>query len=309
MNTRRQNLGEDVPSQQNLLLRKEERFYSRLGGLLPARPLPLAILLRRSGRPRARAAAVSLLSLLYLQRPTVPENRLLLRKHGWCYTVGKHRGISGALRGGFLQVLGMRRRLGPKCSICAHDKRHLIEVALTYKTPLRVLAARFNISPHALWRHSKAHLSAAMRASILSATPETKVDLERLRVSESEGLLGSLLAQRARLQQHAEAAMEAGSIHVAVAAEGRITENLRLVSQLLGQLMQVHEVRHNILISGDYLRLREVLLRALRPHSAAARDVANALHQLEAEAAESIKANGAGGKRPLLIEHDAEAAA
>jgi hypothetical protein len=148
-----------------------------------------------------------------------------------------------------------------------------------------------------------------MRASILSATPETKVDLERLRVSESEGLLGSLLAQRARLQQHAEAAMEAGSIHVAVAAEGRITENLRLVSQLLGQLMQVHEVRHNILISGDYLRLREVLLRALRPHPAAARDVANALHQLEAEAAESIKANGAGGKRPLLIEHDAEAAA
>jgi hypothetical protein len=104
MNTRRQNLGEDVPSQQNLLLRKEERFYSRLGGLLPARPLP---------------------------------------------TVGKHRGISGALRGGFLQVLGMRRRLGPKCSICAHDKRHLIEVALTYKDtaegpgrPLQHLAAR-----------------------------------------------------------------------------------------------------------------------------------------------------------------------
>jgi hypothetical protein len=67
MNTRRQNLGEDVPSQQNLLLRKEERFYSRLGGLLPARPLPLAILLRRSGRPRARAAAAAV-SLLYSGR-------------------------------------------------------------------------------------------------------------------------------------------------------------------------------------------------------------------------------------------------
>src|SRR5262249_29124713 len=98
----------------------------------------------------------------------------------------------------------MRRRFGPKCTICHHERRHLIEVALTYKTPMRVIARRFNVSPDALYRHSRAHLSPALRASILTATAPSKIDLEQLKISESEGLLGSLLAQRARLQQHAE---------------------------------------------------------------------------------------------------------
>ena len=124
----------------------------------------------------------------------------------------------------------MRGKLGPKCSICHHERRHLIEVALTYKAPMRVIARRFEVSPHALWRHSKAHLTAAMRAAILTASKPTAVDLEALRTSEAEGLLGSLLAQRARLQQHIEAALEASSVHVAVAAEARITESLRLTA-------------------------------------------------------------------------------
>src|SRR5262245_40720983 len=102
----------------------------------------------------------------------------------------------------------MRQRFGPKCTICHHERRHQIELALVYRTPHRVIARRFNVSKDALYRHGRAHLSAAMRAAILTATAPTNVDLEALRKSEAEGLLSALLAQRARLQQHAEAALE-----------------------------------------------------------------------------------------------------
>jgi hypothetical protein len=202
----------------------------------------------------------------------------------------------------------MRRRFGPKCSICHHERRHQIEIALTYKTPMRVLARRFDVSPHALFRHSKAHLSAAVRAAILTASKPTAVDLDKLRTSEAEGLLSALLCQRARLQQQADMALELGSVHVAVAAEGRITESLRLTAQLTDQLVQHHDVRHiNVLVSEDYLRLRSVLVAALKPYPEAMAAVGRALHELDAKAAEAIKARANGGNgKPLVIEHQAE---
>jgi hypothetical protein len=74
-----------------------------------------------------------------------------------------------------------------------------------------------------------------------------------------------------------------------VAAEGAITSNLALVGKLLGMIVQRHDVRStSILISSDYLALRQAIVTALRPYPAAAQAVGAALHQLEAEAAESI---------------------
>jgi hypothetical protein len=43
-------------------------------------------------------------------------------------------------------------RMG-NCSICQHDRRHLIEIGLVHRVPRRVLAKRFSVSPDALWRH------------------------------------------------------------------------------------------------------------------------------------------------------------
>jgi hypothetical protein len=69
-------------------------------------------------------------------------------------------------------------------------------------------------------------------------------------------------------------------------------------------------VKHSLLVSADYLTLRDTLLRVLRKHPAAAKDVAAALHELESKAAEAIKAkaNGNGKAPPLVIEHQTEAA-
>jgi len=145
------------------------------------------------------------------------------------------------------------------------------------------------------------------RAALLTAIQPTDIDLDKLKVSEGQSLLASLLAQRARLQQHVELwRSELGAPAIAIAGEGRITANLELVSKLLGQLVNVHDVRHtSILISPDYIRLRQALTIALRPHPAAARDVAAALGRLEQDAAEEIAA-AAGKPNGKLIEHQAD---
>jgi hypothetical protein len=193
------------------------------------------------------------------------------------------------------------------CTICRHPKKHLIEVGLTYGTPLRVLAKRFEVSFWAVHRHGRNHLSPQLRAAILVAQKPSEVDLEQLQRSEAEGLLGQLVSQRARLQRHSELAFEVGNLGDAVRTENAITANLALVGKLLGTLVTHHEVTHrSVLISADYLQLRETLLTALRPYPEAAKAVSVALHALETRAAEDIKARAAEGKRPLLIEHDAE---
>ena len=116
------------------------------------------------------------------------------------------------------------------------------------------------------------------------------------------------MSQRARLQRHSELALERGNIGDACRVENAITANLALVGKLLGTLVTHHEVTHrSVLISADYLQLRQTLMAALKPFPAAMAAVSAALHSLESEAAEDIKAKAANGKAPLLIEHDAEA--
>jgi hypothetical protein len=192
---------------------------------------------------------------------------------------------------------------GKRCSICAHPKRHQIEIGLTHHVPMRALAIRFECSQDAIHRHRTNHLTPQMRAAILAAQRPSAVDLEQLQRSESEGILAQLVTQRARLQQHSDLALELGNGAIAIAAERAITGNLELVARLLGTLVQRHEVtRTSILISADYLQLRQSIVTALRPFPDAAMAVGKALHDLEAQAAKTIAARAGSGKAPLVIE-------
>jgi hypothetical protein len=189
-----------------------------------------------------------------------------------------------------------------ECTVCASDRRHQVEIGLVHQVPLRVLARRFGLSLFAIHRHGKNHLTPVQRAAILAAQKPTEVDLEQLQRSEAEGILSQLVAQRARLQSHSEMALEVGNTADAVRVEAGITKNLGLVAKLLGQLVQHHQVQHtNVLISTDYLVLRQAIISALKPFPDAAKAVGQALHRLESEAAESIKRDTANGK-PMLIE-------
>lgn len=176
-----------------------------------------------------------------------------------------------------------------RCSICTHERRHQLEIGLVHRVPLRVLAQRFQCSPDALHRHRHRHLSPAMAAAILAARSPSEIDLEQLQRNEAEGLLAQLVTQRARLQVQSDLATELGNASGAIAAERAITSNLELVAKLLGTIVQRHEVtRTSILISADYLQLRQSIVTALRPYPEAARAVGAALHGIETSAAKAI---------------------
>jgi hypothetical protein len=151
-----------------------------------------------------------------------------------------------------------------------------------------------------------------MRAAILTAQKPAAIDLEALQASEQEGLLSQLVHQRARLQQHVSMAIDYADVKAAVSAEGAITANLALVGRLLGMIVQRHDVRStSLLISADYLAVRQAIVNALQPFPEAARAVGAALHRLETDAAIAITAAASKGRArptPVLIEHDPTAA-
>ena len=191
---------------------------------------------------------------------------------------------------------------GAACTVCAHNSRHQIEIGLVHGMSGTVLGDRFGLSSDAVYRHARNHLSPVQRAAILAAQHPTTIDLDALRTSESEGLLGSLVAQRARLQQHGDKALELEDVRGCVAVESAITANLALTGKLLGQLVTRMDVRHSsVLLTPDYLKLRATLIAALRPFPDAARAVGAALHVLESDAAKDITPRP--GRAPAMLEH------
>lgn len=187
------------------------------------------------------------------------------------------------------------------CQVCQSPHRHSVDVALAHGLGHDAIGKRFGLSPHSVQRHGKNHLSPQMRAAVQHALHPSAVDLDALKVSEGEGLIHNLIHQRARLAQHIELAIETGDASAAIRGEAAITANLQLVSKLLGVLVNVTETRHqHLLTHPDYLRLREVLLKALAPFPEARIAVGRALAGIETEAADSIAT--AAPKPPLVIE-------
>jgi hypothetical protein len=160
------------------------------------------------------------------------------------------------------------------------------------------IAARFGLPYYSIKNHLSKHMTPAAKAAIVLSVKPSEIDMQALCESEGQSLLANLIAQRARLAQAVEQALEGGDIKGAVSAERAVTDNLETVGKLLGAFVQHHEVRHtNLLISADYLRLRQAVVLALRPYPDAARAVGAALLNLEQEAADEITAKS---ERPML---------
>ena len=190
-------------------------------------------------------------------------------------------------------------KTGPKCRVCHHKDRALIELGLVHRVPVRVLAKRFALTSDMVFRHRRHHMPPQLVAAILAAAKPSEVDLEQLQRSESEGLIGSLVAQRARLQMLSELCFAEGELKAAISCERAVTQSLELTSKLLGMIVQRHDVRSTaILISADYIKLRHTIVNALRPFPEAAQAVGRALAELETEAAQDIVER----KKPLLLE-------
>lgn len=177
-----------------------------------------------------------------------------------------------------------------ECTVCAHPDRARVELALANRVPMRTVARRYTLSKEAAYRHRRGHMPPQLIAALMLRGRPTDVDLDKLRITESEGLLQHLVAQRGRLYKLADAAEDLGDINAATRVHGQLSRNLELTGKLLGELRTGSQsVVQNILIAPQYHQMRVALVQALRPFPDARTAVAAVLHKIEGEAAPPIE--------------------
>lgn len=170
-----------------------------------------------------------------------------------------------------------------QCTICHHPRRPEIDHSLANRVSEYRVAKRFGVSRDAIHRHKKKHLPPQLEAALLSQNGAVAVvDLEKLRKSESEGLLQTLIWQKAHVLQQIDRAVE-NMDPVAVAKfHDVLLKNTQTVAKLVGELAShTRTVTNNFLIAPEYLQLRHAITSALRPFPEAGKAVSRALQELE----------------------------
>lgn len=175
------------------------------------------------------------------------------------------------------------------CHVCEHSQRAQVELGLARKVPLRALAKRFEpLSIHSLCRHRQNHMPPQLVAALNYSLAPSEIDLEKLKESESEGLIQQLVAQRGRLWHLVDEAEKFGDLNGAARAHGQLNANLTLTARLLGELATHSQITlNNLIISPSYLQLRHGLLDVLRDHPEVSHKVAAVLRELEAPVEET----------------------
>jgi transposase-like protein len=172
--------------------------------------------------------------------------------------------------------------------ITRREDREKIEFDLATGKSIRQLANKYQIHEQSLYKHRQ-KLPPTLRAAYVSQMLAPGVSLEELKVTESEGILKTLAAQRARLFIEQDKAIEDGNGQLVATLSNSITRITELVAKYLGE-MQVHSTQTTIsvLISPEYLQLRNKLVKALSPFPEARRAVAEVLHDAEGGAAARV---------------------
>jgi hypothetical protein len=131
----------------------------------------------------------------------------------------------------------------PKCSICFHPKRTEIEAAHLKGETFRDIAARFETSRNAVFRHLKAHLPARMakaaeRKEVAAATKlvETAKAAEEKEIAAGSSLIERLLELNKISRAILADAYKAGDRGTALKAVARLEHQLELEARLLGEI-------------------------------------------------------------------------
>jgi hypothetical protein len=177
---------------------------------------------------------------------------------------------------------------GPRCSVCSHRELAQIDTALARGVAAPAIARRFKLGADSVYRHSRNHLPPQLRASLLAGPDLAGVDLDKLKETESQSLLGNLVALRHRLFAALDCAEEYNDAGMFTRVSSQLHANLELTGKLLGDL-GVGVTNVNVLVMPQYVELRVALVQALASFPEARQAVAAVLHQLESKAAADIK--------------------
>ena len=164
---------------------------------------------------------------------------------------------------------------GRKCQVCTHPERPNIERAIATGVSRRSIGERYKVPPDAVWRHGRNHLTPELRAAIATKVLDREDDVRTAILEEGDGIVGSLKAIRSPLFALFLTAVDATDGRIAAALAGRLHENLQIAAKLTGELAPHAGISiTNVLLSPDFMRLRQQLLDALKCHPQAAQDVA-----------------------------------
>lgn len=171
---------------------------------------------------------------------------------------------------------------GQACGPCGHPDRASLELGLANTVPLRVLSKRYGLSVASLFRHRRNHMSPQLTAQLMTRGRLSEIDLDNLRVTESEGILHHLVAIRGRLYRAMDQAEELGDYSASARVSGSLLKNLELTAKLLGDLQTGSaSITQNILVMPEYHGLRTAIMQSLKNFPEARASVAAALQQYE----------------------------
>jgi hypothetical protein len=174
-----------------------------------------------------------------------------------------------------------------RCVICSHNDRALIEAARISGASLDVIAAKFKISRDCVWRHCKDHISDDARADYLAGIP--MAELAEKAALEGVSVLEYFRIIRAKLMTQFQLAASLNDRNGVAILAGRLTETLRAIGSISGELnsLAVNNLTINntttILNSPVFANLQANLLTALAPFPEARGAVVAALRAMDEE--------------------------
>ncbi len=186
-----------------------------------------------------------------------------------------------------------------RCVVCNHKDRVLIEFARVAGASLDSVAAKHGISRDAIWRHMNKHVDDAARADYLAQVPMQ--DLAAKAAEEGVSVLQYFSIIRATLMTQFQLAASLGDRSATATLAGRLTEVLRSIGSISGELgsMAVNNLTINnvsIMNSPVFANLQANLLHALSPFPEARAAVVAALRQMD-------EANAPPESAMKVIEH------
>ena len=165
------------------------------------------------------------------------------------------------------------------CAVCQHPQRGRIDYLLVTAdgrngTGRRLLGEKFGVSPNALYRHAKVHISEEYRQAILAGPFASEEALRELAAEEGQSVLVNFRAVFNGHRLRWLNALERGD-DVEMVRHGRaMTEMLWKIGQLTREIApNAHTaIQQNIFMTPDFYNFERRAIRVLRRHPEALED-------------------------------------
>jgi hypothetical protein len=170
-----------------------------------------------------------------------------------------------------------------KCTACRHRERGRLDYLLALGDQVKPLAAKFKLTPSALYNHKKKHISAEYVRAVRIGPLESEEQLRDLCTRHGGSVIENLTAIYAGLVARWLAAFEGGDDQTLSALTHRLHKNLELRARLTHELMPpAANVTNNVLIADpQYLRVIGRLAQLLAPFPEARKRVAVGLREMD----------------------------